>query len=239
MGVNLIKAFLKANFKSFIEYRHEFILSSISMIINNLVLFGGLYLVLSKILPGTLYFQGITIFMGAYALGVAFFGMVNLGHEIVYGTFDKLLIRPRSTYILLLINEISNNAIGELLTWIIFMTMVADKLYIFIWTLISAIFLHIVILFYETLHFFIKTNYPMYISSMAMDTGLYPPQMFPKVVKKWVIFLFPGTLISFGPILALSDPRWYIYYFIAFIFFVIMTMISWKVGLKRYESVGY
>ncbi len=73
MGARLIWRFFKLNLKALIEYRHEFVLSNLSMLTSNLILFGGIYLATSKLVSLEFYLQGITIFMGAYTLGLAFF----------------------------------------------------------------------------------------------------------------------------------------------------------------------
>ena len=241
MGARLIWRFFKLNLKALIEYRHEFVLSNLSMLTSNLILFGGIYLATSKLVSLEFYLQGITIFMGAYTLGLAFFtrGLWGLEGKIVEGLLDKYLLRPVDPYILLLIDEVNPFAFGELITWILLLMITPNKLYVLVWSLISALFLHVVTLCYGSLQFFISTNYPIWLKNIAFDTGFYPPRIFPESIRKMIIFAFPGTLISFGPVLALQNPVYYLYYFVAFFVFATLAIIFWRFGLKKYESVGY
>lgn len=245
MGV--ISKYIWMNIKAASEYRLDFIISNISMMATNAI-FLGTVIFLSHSFNGIggLTYQeflaGMIIGHFSFVIGLNFFpGTRHLQSEIISGDLDKLLMRPISFYKHSLIYRFSPYFIGEILTLIALLTLVDPSWlpFILIFSVFGGIMMHAATLFYSCLPFFIEHNYENPSFDMIISFLTYPPDIFAGAIKYIALYVFPGGIIAFGPLILLKNP-WFAWVYFGFTAFTVLA--CWAAlhfGLKKYKSVGY
>ncbi len=244
--VNYLKIFIKFfyfNIKAISEFKLEFLINTLTMLIGNIIMFFSMAYVSVNIgvLTKEDYLKSLTLFMLAWLLSSGFSrGFMGFSTKIVNGELDLLLIRPKSLYFKLLVEKMNPFIFGELITTILLLLIVKDKFFIFKYLFPSMILIHSVISLANSLNFFIKSNYG--VRDVFID-GLFTSSFYPPVwrgfLEKLFFYIFPGAMASFGPVFVEKGLINSLAYYLVVFVFALLAYLAWKIGLKKYESVGY
>lgn len=235
------------NIKAMVNFRLDFIISNLTMLITNFLFMGAiLYLAYQTEGFGLLTFEEFIFSFAvgniAYILALNFFsGLTKMQQTIISGDFDKLLLRPISAYTHILFHKINPFALAEILTAIIFLVLVPVTQWplLFFFSLCSAVILHYTIVAYNTLPFYIDMNSDVHFWDLLVTFLFYPTYMTNAITKFFSFVVFPGALVTFGPVLSMKFPLVGLLYFGYLVGIVIIATILFKKGLKRYRSAGY
>lgn len=244
---NYLLKYLEVNLKAMSEFRFSFFFDIITMFIVNFAFYGSvLYLAYTNNGLGGLNYEevlmGITIMQLAFIIGIGFFkGAEQMSYEIISGELDFLLIRPINTYLSILIHRIKLTVVGEIppLIILLFLNNPANIPFIIIFGMISAVIFNIVTCLFSCIPFFIDLNNDLDFFDLIIGFANYPPGIFNDFMKFFGLFIFPGCMISFGPVLILKnlDFAWVYFGFIAIL--ITAFVVIFNLGLKRYRSAGY
>ncbi len=244
--LNYLKIFIKFfyfNFKAASEFRLEFLFNTMVMLLGNIIMFYSMaYASINiGILTKEEFLKSVTLFMFAWLLSSGtFWDFMHFSKQIVNGNLDLLLIRPKSLYFKLLINKINPFIFGELITALVLLLMVKDKFFILKYLIPSMVLTHSVFSFANSLNFFIKSNYSLgepFIHGLFISS--YYPPIWKSFLKKLFFYIFPGAMVSFGPLFVEKRLLSPLTYYLTVFIFTLLAILAWRFGLKRYESVGY
>ncbi len=257
--MGIIFKYLSLHLKNDLEYRASFILTIIAQGLVMLVELFAIDSLFHKFGLLTIYdinelLLGFSIVWLGFSLSEMFFrGFDHFSELIIHGGFDLLLIRPRNIYLQIFGSNIcyekTSRVLISLLLFIyssskVIKTLTALKLLtvllivfgcviifasIFI---IGAAFCFITIQGLEVVNIFTDgsrqlTQYPM---------GIYKP-----IVRKLFTFIIPLTFVNYYPLKYLTGATTniiYIFLPLLSIFFLIISILIFNRGIKKYSSTG-
>lgn len=238
-------------------YRADFFISAFIMLISEF--FGPLltYLIYSNesSIPGWSMYE-VLLIQGIFLLakGISFpffFGMVwNVLERVQNGTFDLILIKPRSVLQLVIVTGFDSEDLGKLLGGV---ALFAVALYHLPpveplqWLTFAVLFMISLIVMFgfgvilAGLGIVWIGNYRVYeIFSSITNFGMYPAPIFPKLLQTIITSVIPVAMLGFIPASALlGKPTENTLYAIIISFvFLFASLLFWKTMLRKYTSAG-
>lgn len=250
---------IKMHIKSLIEYRKSFIIGFISQFF---VFFTYYFIIIalfdkfSNIKGFTLYEVLLTFaiiqfgfsFNEVFARGIDIFDTL-----IINGEFDRLLLRPRPILLQVLCTKINLVKLARILQAIVVLVIAIINLNInwniykiitLILMLISGIIIFFAIFLLMASYCFI-TIQGLEVRNLFTHGGKHMAQYPIGIFKKGFIivftFIIPFAFVNYYPLLYLLDKvnnKLYMISPILVIIFLIPSFISFKLGMKKYASVG-
>lgn len=248
---------IKTSLASRMAYRADFFMSIAIMLIVELLTPLVTYLVYQNgaSFPGWTLYEAMLI-QGIFLLarGIAFpffFGMVwNTIERVREGTFDLLLIKPKSVLFLAIVTGFDSEDLGKLLGGIALFSLFVSQIPtpgIWEWVQFLALFsISLVVLFgfaliLAALGIVWIGNFRVYdIFFSIANFGMYPATIFPKVLQTLITIFLPIAVLGYLPAAALlgrpaAGTLWTVG---ASIIFTLLCFWFWNRMLKKYTSVG-
>lgn len=257
--VKLYYESFKFNLKKQLEYKSSFIMNSFSQLFvffTYYFIIIGLFNKFNNIKGFTLYevLLCFSIIQFGYAINETFFrGIDRFDTLVINGELDRLLLRPRGILLQVLCNEIDIVKIFRVLQALIIMIIALLKLDI-IWNMTKIITLILMIIssiliffgiFVLTASYCFITIQGLEIRNLFTDGGKnlaqYPIGIYKKGVAVFFTFVIPYAFINYYPLLYFIDKTNNILYMLSPILvfvFLIPCLLSFKIGLKHYNSTG-
>jgi len=233
------------------EYRINFIVESLGMILNNFA-FSFIWIIYFKkfdsiqgwgvnevfLLHGVtgMYFGLATIFAGGYK---------RLSRKIEEGDLDFYLSFPKDTLWHILVSYMEPSAIGELLFGIIiftfsgYLSFTSIIMFLLTSTLAAIIYLSTGVV-YQSLALYLGKSEELSMNLMWTLVGftLYPTTIFKGGIKFFLYTIFPAILIAGLPSEIVQSPNYkdLLILFGSAIAFVIIGRTIFQFGLRRYTS---
>lgn len=249
----------KLNIKKELEYKSSFIMNAISqffLFFTSYFIIIGLFEKFSNIKGFTLYevLLCFSIIHLGFAFNETFFrGIDKFETFIIRGELDRLLVRPRGILLQVLCSEIDFVKIFRILQCLIIMIIALFKLNI-VWNtykiltlllmIISSIFIFFSIFILTASYCFI-TIQGLEVKNVLTDGGKNLAQYPISIYRKSIVFIFtfiiPYAFINYYPLLYFLDKKDNILYMLSpllVIVFLIPCLLSFKIGLKHYNSTG-
>lgn len=180
-----------------------------------------------------------------------FFGMVwNTIDRVREGTFDLLLIKPRSILHMAIVTGFDSEDLGKLfggLTLFIISVVHIPLPGLLEWLKFSALFfVSLVVMFgfaliLAGLGIVWVSNYRVYeIFFSLANFGMYPASIFSKMLQTFITSILPVAMLGFIPASALlGRPAEGTFFSVIMSFvFLFASFMFWKAMLKRYTSAG-
>lgn len=247
MEAKLLLKYVLINLKAVSEYRADFLFKNVMMLLNNSI-FYSVFIFMASRFDGISFLSYTDIICGlaighlSYAIGLNFYrGIIDVQDWIINGELDTLLIRPVGIYWHILVKKINESAISECIWAIILLFLVPMDRWLFVisFSLLGAIIIHFAVFIWSLIPFFVDTNRELKSFEMIISFQLYPPVIFDNLLRFMALYIFPGGMLSFGPVIASHYPGFFIPYFSMVILLPILFFILLKLGLYRYRSAGY
>lgn len=241
------------NIKSSVSNRKSFIVQTIAMFINNFVFIIFWNILFSNkggdingvVMNDILYLWSIP----TIGFGLTFFcfgGVETLVSDIVEGTMDIYITKPKNSLISQLTSRSVLSAMGDLLFGIVigFVAVggnIFKFLLVLVYGLLSAIILLSVIVIVRLFAFWlgdISNAAYKYTHSLLITLTIYPEQMFPGFMKIIMYTAIPAMYVAHIPVRLMNNFSFVglgILILAAIIFPIIMNVMYNK-GLKKYES---
>ena len=257
--MKLFYKYLSLHLKTALEYKSSFVMLLLSQIIY-------IFIELATILAIVAKFQllnqfniyeilfNFSILWLGYSIAELFFRGFDMFYELISrGDFDILLIRPRSLFIQVLGSNIAYEKSGRTLVSFICFIFVLIKLIDF-WTPLKVLLIIFsvigIIIIYLSL-FIIGASFSFVtIQGMEMiniftagskQVGQFPMQIYHSFIRIFFTFVVPITLINYYPVNYLvgrTDNILYVFMpLLTFILFII-SLLTFKLGVKKYCSTG-
>jgi ABC-2 type transport system permease protein len=259
--MNLYFKYLLILFKSQMQYRTSFWLLSIGQFFIPFSIFAGLYFLFERFgqIKGWDFFEVALCFAVihmAFSLSECFArGFDTFSSLIVKGDFDRVLVRPRSTFLQVLGSKFEFTRIGRLM----------QSAIVLIWALnnlpIEWSFMKVVTLFFMiTSGVLIFTGIYMLAATMCFWTvqGLevaniftdggremaqYPLNIYQKWVARFFTYVIPFGTVNYLPLLFIlgktnGNELLYMLTPIAGSLFILPCFLVWQFGVRHYRSTG-
>ena len=169
------------------------------------------------------------------------------------GEFDRILVRPRSIILQVLGVEVEFNRIGRAVVAIaIFILLLIKRPELLQPDKAIALLLMIIgnVVIYAAL-FILKAGITFFtvqgleimniFTDGARDLTQYPLNIYQEWIQKFLTFILPIALVNYYPLLYVigkSNNKFYIILPIVAMLFIIPCYGVWRIGLKRYKSIG-
>ncbi|AYV65744.1 MULTISPECIES: ABC transporter permease [Niallia] len=248
-------------FKSQMQYRTSFWLLSLGQFLVPFSAFAGLYFLFERfgqIKGWDFYEVGLcfAVIHMAFALSECFArGFDNFSSLVASGDFDRLLVRPRTTFIQVLGSKFEFTRVGRLLQSVMVLGWALFNLAID-WNIMKCITLLLMILsgvFIFTGIFILAATLSFWtiqgleIANIFTDGGRemaqYPLNIYQKWVTRFFTFVIPFGAVNYLPLLYLlgkgGEAEWlYMLTPLAGILFILPCILVWIVGVRHYRSTG-
>ena len=250
---------IKLHFKSEMEYKGAFIISIISQFI---LFFAQIFTVIalfdkfSNIKGFTLY--EVLLCYGIITFGFAFCEVFARGIDafdklIIDGSFDRLLLRPKSIMLQVLCSDANFIKLARLIMSLLVVVIALFKLNInlsllkilcLILMLVSAVIIFFGIFVVAASYCFISIQ-GLEFRNLLTDGGRhlaqYPIGIFKKGFAFFFTFIIPYAFVNYYPLLYfLGKNNNVIYAFtpIITIIYLVPSLFIFKLGMKKYSSTG-
>lgn len=247
--------------KSQMQYRTSFWLLSLGQFFVPFSVFAGLYFMFERFgnIKGWGFFEVALCFAVihmAFAISECFArGFDGFSGLVVNGTFDRILVRPRRTFIQVIGSKFEFTRIGRLLqstgvfVWAI-MNLSIDwnifKVATLVLMIISGIFVFTgIFILAATLCFW--TIQGLEVANIFTDGGRemaqYPLSIYKKWVTRFFTFIIPFGCVNYLPLMYLLDKvdgNGFLYMLTPLfgIFFIFPCLAVWRTGVRYYRSTG-
>lgn len=169
------------------------------------------------------------------------------------GEFDRILVRPRSIILQVLGVEVEFNRIGRAVVAIaIFIGLLIkrpellqpDKAITLLLMIIGNVVIYAALFILKAgITFFTVQGLEIMniFTDGARDLTQYPLNIYQEWIQKFLTFILPIALVNYYPLLYVigkSNNKLYIILPIVAMLFIIPCYGVWRIGLKRYKSIG-
>lgn len=245
--------------RSAMEYKVSFLLSNIAQFIGCFTAFLGICFIFNRFptIKGYNYNEisiCFCIMFISFTISESLFrGFDLFSHIISDGTFDRMLLRPKSLIFQVLTSNIEFKKLGRLLQAICIFTYVIvtsniiftiDKIIILVLMIIGGVFI------FSGL-FIINASFCFYtieglefmniLTDGGREFGKYPLSVYGDIILKFFTYFVPYSLVQYYPFLYLigkTNSKLYMLLPIVASFFIVPSLVIWKIGVRHYKSIG-
>jgi ABC-2 type transport system permease protein len=248
-------------FKSQMQYRTSFWLLTLGQFFIPFSIFAGLYFLFERFgqIKGWQFFEValcFSIIHMAFALSECFArGFDAFSSMVRNGEFDRLLVRPRSTFIQVLGSKFEFTRFGRLLQSAIVLVWALTNLNIE-WSVVKAATLLLMIasgvLIFTGIYILAATLCFWTIEGLEVvniftdggrEMAQYPLNIYQKWVARFFTFVIPFGTVNYLPLLYIlgKSSGAEIFYMLipaAGSLFILPCLLVWQFGVKHYRSTG-
>lgn len=258
-GLQLYFKYVSMTIRSQMEYKMSFVMSSVGHFMINVIEFFGIYALFMRFE----HIQGWTLNEVA-----VFYGMINMSFAVAeafgrgfdrfhihvrQGTFDRILLRPRSLVLQIISSEFQMMRIGRFtqgfvvfawgmsqlsraISWI-------DGVLLFYSLIASITFFTALMIFQATLSFWSVESLEIMNSFTygGVQMAQYPIDIYPNWFRKVFIFFIPIGSVSYFPIYAVVRGTGYVNGFMTpmiGLVFLGLSLVAFRIGTRYYCSTG-
>lgn len=249
--IRLVIKYLKFNLSSQMEYRGNFILQVVGMIINDIFLLFFWWVIFSQI--GSLkgfemndIFLMYSIVTVSFGISMTLFGNQNNISEIIFnGELDSYLLLPRPVLPHILISKISLSAIGDVIFGLIlflfsgYASLISFISFLILCFLSALLFAAISVIMHSlSLYFGNMARIALLVSDTLMTFSIYPQGVFTGIAKGLILTIIPAMYFVFIPMEIVKDFNllYLFYVLIADFIFISLAFLLFYKGLNKYES---
>jgi ABC-2 type transport system permease protein len=247
----LSRCYFSSNLRSALEYRANFIVQVLGMVINN-----AAFIVFWKVLisrAGAVAGYAFEDIMFLWALAASAFGIAHivfgnaprLGRLVMSGELDVFLLQPKNVLINASLARTEVSAWGDLIYGVLLLAIVTrpDPLRWLLFALFSisgAVIYSASFVLIESLYFFLGNAQGLSKAffELILSSTLYPDRIFAPPVRALFYSLVPAGYIVFIPLKAFKslDPLSGALAIGASAAYAAIAFLAFGAGLRRYES---
>lgn len=265
--MNSLKLYLKYisySLQSQMQYRASFIMLAVANFFTSFIDFLGIWALVERF--GTL--KGFSLGEIAMFYGIVHisFSIAEAGargfdvfaRQVISGDFDRLLLRPQSTVLQILGQEFQLMRIGRfsqgllVLLWGISYVKISLsilKLVLLIISILGGALLFSGLFVLQATMCFWSTQSLEIVNMVTyggVETAQYPISIYKEALRNFFIFIVPLACINYFPLIkilgktdALNSPYWISWISpLVCIFFFVLSLEIWKIGVRHYRSTG-
>ena len=257
--MKLYFSIFKMHLKSALEYKKSFIIGFISQFL----VFFTYYFIIIALFTKFSNIKGFTLYEVLLCFSIIQFGFSfnevfargidHFDKLIISGNFDIILLRPQNILLQSIISELDLVKISRLLQSIVilFIALINLKIKLTIYKIIVLLLMLFssIIIFFSI--FLLMASYcfitvqGLEVRNVFTDGGKhmaqYPIGIFKKGFMIFFTFVIPYGFVNYYPLLYIIDKSNNILYGLSpllVIIYLIPSLLSFKIGIKKYTSVG-
>jgi ABC-2 type transport system permease protein len=253
--------YLMIHFKSQMQYRTSFWLLSFGQFFIPFSVFAGLYFLFERFgqIKGWQFYEVafcFSIIHMAFAISECFArGFDSFSSLVVKGEFDRLLVRPRSTFIQVLGSQFEFTRFGRLIQSMLVLVWALNNLAIN-WSWVKVLILIFMInsgvliftgiyMLAATLCFW--TVQGLEVTNIFTDGGRemaqYPLNIYNKWITRFFTYVIPFGCVNYLPLMYLlgkNQGHDLLYMLTPLLgsFFILPCFLVWEFGVRHYRSTG-
>jgi ABC-2 type transport system permease protein len=248
-NLSMIKQYMWINAKTAIEYKTSFLIQTITMFLNDLlwITFWWLFFTRFPLINDWTYNDLLLLWafgtIGFGLSGMLFGNKVNIPELIAEGKMDYYLTLPKNVLLHTLVSKVNWFACGDLIFGIVIGILIIKPeqvfLAMFLMIFSTTLFVGFGIIS-GSLAFFIgnsqKISKTMHDSVLALS--IYPTNVYDGIVKLILFTVIPAGLVTGMPVELIRnfEMEKLIWMIVITIIFVIIAILIFYAGLKKYES---
>lgn len=247
----LIFNYFKLNIKKEWKYKSSFIMQILMMILNDAFFIIQWVIIFSLVddIGGYGFNETMMLWAlsaGAFGVSHVFFNGAWKIKDIVYeGKLDVFLTQPKNVLINVCCSSTDVSALGDIVYAFVVLAIIGAPWHwylLMIPTMIMAGLIWVsVYVTYVSLCFYMKRGDAVArsVESTMNKAGQYPQAIYSTAVKAILFSVIPALFYTFVPVqyIFLTPNVWWILGFVGeTIFWVVLAFISFKLGLKKYNS---
>ncbi|MEM7220366.1 MAG: ABC-2 family transporter protein [Pseudomonadota bacterium] len=264
-GLRLYLRYLGVSIRSQMQYRASFFAASLGTFIVTGVEAVGIWALFERFGHLTQWtLSQVALFYGLVNIAFAFTDALARGFDLFgaqfvkTGNFDRLLVRPRSTFLQLAGHEFTLYRVGRLTMGVLVLAYALATLdlswgiaefAVFLFALVGAfLFFYGLIVIQATISFWTTESLEIMnaLTYGGVETAQYPLAIYREGFRRFFTYAVPLGCVSYFPmvyVLGIDDPLGSSRLFQAasplagFLFFG-LTLLFWRFGLRRYASTG-
>ena len=263
-SISLYFKLVRMSVASQMQYRASFAIMSIGMALVTVIEFGGIWVLFDRF--GSLQqwtLAEVGLFYGiihcSFAISEAFGRGFDIFHRyILRGDFDRLLLRPRSTVLQVLGQDLQLMRIGRLAqalaillwsAWVVGVEWTLLKVSVLLLAIGGGFLLFIGIMIVQATVSFWTIQGLEFMNSFT-NGGVYmaqhPLSIFDGWLRNFFLFVIPLGCVNYFPVLFITGkedifgttPLFQALAPLAGVVFLLVSLRVWKFGLLRYQSTG-
>lgn len=262
--IRIYICYVKLFFKARREFRVNFLLGILANFITYFFVYATYWIITNSLngidgwdFSDLTILYGLSLFTYAVAGTLIWYSVYNLSEQIIKGTLDVLLTRPLGIFKQLVCNRFGDTFIGQMIVTIVFViaafysksTILSEwKLVYLVFSIVGGICLQMggMICVGAISFWTLKSEEigSLFYYSLREVTQ-YPLSIFPVFFQRLLTFVFPWAFINYYPsLLLLGKATTKMEYVCGFmspflgIFFLWMSLIFFRLGLRHYSGVG-
>ncbi len=263
-GISLYFKLIRISVASQMQYRASFVIMSMGMALVTVIEFGGIWVLFDRF--GSLQqwtLAEVGLFYGiihcSFALSEALGRGFDIFHRYVQrGDFDRLLLRPRSTVLQVLGQELQLMRFGRLAqamailiwaSWTVGVQWTVLKFAVLLFAIAGGVLLFIGIMIVQATVSFWTIQGLEFMNSFTHG-GTYmaqhPLSIFDGWLRNFFLFVIPLGCVNYFPVLFITGkqdifgttPLFQALAPLAGAVFLLVSLYVWRFGLSRYQSTG-
>ncbi len=258
-SMGLYLHYISLKLREIMEYKASFILTVLGQFLVSFQVFLGIYFLMERFHQVMGYTYGeVVLCYGIFLLGYSLAECISRGFDafsrmVRQGTFDRIMLRPRSTVLQILGSGFELNRLGHLLqaavmfaygvyvsdvSWTFFRALAVICMLIGGALLFTGLFMIYAALCFFTLE---GLEFMNVFTDGAKEYGKYPIDVYGKRIMRLCTFVVPYTLVQYYPlqyVLGRSQNGLLIIAPLGTILFLGLCAIVWRAGIRHYQSAG-
>lgn len=251
--------FFGIHLKGAMQYKLSFLLTTIGQFLVSFNVFLGILFMFERFhnVKGYRFSEVLlcfSIILMSYSLAEMFMrGFDLFASTISNGEFDRILLRPRSTILLVVSGKIEFTRFGRMLQAILMLAYGVtasdiswdrNKVITLLFMIIGGtVIFGCLFVVYASICFFTLEGleFMNILTDGAREFGKYPIDIYGKNVLRLCTFLVPYALFQYYPFLYLIGRVWaWWYMFLPIVggLFLIPCFLLWRYGVRHYKSTG-
>lgn len=264
-GIHLWLRFVALSLKSQAQYPMSTLLLTIGQFLATIIEIIGIWALFDRF--GAVRgwtFGEVAIFYGLVNIMFATSDLLSRGFDVLgteflrTGTFDRLLLRPRSLTLQLIGHDFRLSRLGRLLQGLVVLLIGAQQvglewsvanMTLAVWAIAGGVALFFGILVLQgTISFWTVDSLEVanVLTYGGVQAAQYPLSLYHDWFRGLLTFVVPLACVAYFPVLALLDrpdplgsPAWFgVVAPIAGFAFAGLSMLAWRYGVRRYTSTG-
>ncbi len=247
--LNLLKEYIKINLATAMEYRFNFIVQSLSMVVNDFIWIAFWWIFFEKFqsVNGWQMFDMLSLYaVMTFSWGVAAFIFGNksrLALLIAEGRLDFFLTLPKNELWHVIIGRSSWFAVGDIIFGLIMAVVSLELIQFPMFFIVSFLSMTIFVSFgiiVGSLGFFWGNAQE---TARTLNIGLvsfssYPLSVFHDTARLILLTVIPAGFVTTIPVQLIRnfDLKWFLLLLLVALVFITIAIIVFRTGLKKYES---
>lgn len=251
--------YVSINVRSAMQYKTSFLLTAIGQFLVSFNVFLGVFFMFQRFsqVEGFTYSEVLLCF-SIMLMEFSLAEMIARGFDmfpnmVKSGSFDRVLVRPRSPILQVLGSQFELTRFGRMLQAVVMFVYGIMRSGV-VWTpakVLTVLFMLIggtilfsgIFLIYAAFCFFTLDGleFMNILTDGAREFGKYPLSVYGKRMLQFTTFVVPYALVQYYPLLYLLERKTspgYIFLPLLAILFIVPCYLFWRFGVRRYVSSG-